>query len=62
VGTKVNYPEEIKWKVVEMKKAGKSNQEIMEQLGVKNRTQIKTWIVWYKTGQTLGLPPGAVTL
>ncbi len=24
----------------------------MEQLGIKNKTQIKTWMKWYRTGQT----------
>jgi transposase len=52
MGTKSYYPEEVKWKVIEMKKAGISNKEIMDQLGIKNRTQIKTWMVWYRTGQT----------
>lgn len=52
MGTKVHYSEEIKWEVIKLKQAGKSNKEIMEQLGIRNKTQIKTWMKWYKTGQT----------
>lgn len=49
---RVHYPEEIKWKVVEMKKEGYSNRTIMETLGVKNVSQIKRWMNWYHTNQT----------
>lgn len=52
MGTRVHYPEEIKWKAIEMKQAGYTNREIMDQLGIKNKRQIKTWMQWYKTGQT----------
>ncbi|WP_241138709.1 IS3 family transposase [Bacillus mycoides] len=50
--TRVHYPEEIKWKVIEMKKDGYSNRTIMETLGIKNVSQIKTWMKWYRTDQT----------
>ncbi|HDR8152384.1 TPA: IS3 family transposase [Bacillus cereus] len=50
--TRVHYPEEVKWKVIEMKKDGYSNRTIMEKLGIKNVSQIKTWMKWYRTGQT----------
>lgn len=52
MGTRVHYAEEVKWEVIKMKQAGMTNKEIMEQLGIKNKTQIKTWMRWYKTGQT----------
>lgn len=52
MGTRVHYPEEIKWKVINMKHAGISNRDIMTQLGIKSKTQIKTWMKWYKAGQT----------
>ncbi|MGG1287319.1 hypothetical protein ABE234_17610, partial [Bacillus wiedmannii] len=42
----VHYPEETKWKVIEMKKDGYSNRTIMEKLGIKNVSQIKTWMKW----------------
>ncbi|PEX90949.1 hypothetical protein CN450_11010 [Bacillus cereus] len=47
---KVHYPEEVKWKVVEMKKEGYSNRTIMETLGIKNVSQINIWMKWYHTG------------
>ncbi|HDR7364849.1 MULTISPECIES: IS3 family transposase [Bacillus] len=50
--TRVHYPEEVKWKVIEMKKDGYSNRTIMEKLGIKNVSQIKTWMKWYRTNQT----------
>ncbi|HFU6607953.1 helix-turn-helix domain-containing protein, partial [Bacillus paranthracis] len=46
--TRVHYPEKIKWKVIEMKKDGHSNRTIMEKLGIKNVSQIKTWMKWYR--------------
>lgn len=52
MGTREHYSEEIKWEVIKLKKAGKSNKEIMDQLGIKNKTQIKTWMRWYRSGQT----------
>jgi transposase len=52
MSTRVHYPEEIKWEAIKLKQTGKTNKEIMEQLGIKNKTQIKTWMKWYKTGQT----------
>ena len=35
-----------------MKKGGYSNRTIMVKLGIKNVPQIKTWMKWYRTGQT----------
>ncbi|TYR81775.1 hypothetical protein FZC66_08060 [Priestia megaterium] len=52
MGSRVHYPEEIKWKVVELKEKGYSNQTIIEIVRIKNMSQIKTWIKWYRTGQT----------
>jgi transposase-like protein len=49
---KAHYPAELKWKVVQMKKEGFTNREIMETLGIKNVSQIKTWMKWYRTNQT----------
>jgi transposase len=42
------YSEEVKWKVIEMKNKGYRNKEIMDLLGIKNVTQIKTWMKWFK--------------
>ena len=44
MGTRVHYPEEIKWEAIKMKQSGKTNKEIMDQLGIKNKSQIKTWM------------------
>lgn len=49
---KVHYSPEVKWKAVEMKLSGKSNAEIMEELNIKNRAQIKIWMRWYRNGET----------
>jgi transposase len=37
MSTRVHYPEEIKWEAIKMKQAGKTNKEIMEQLGKRGR-------------------------
>ncbi|WP_098439146.1 IS3 family transposase [Bacillus sp. es.034] len=53
MGNKMSYPEEVKKEVVRLKLEGKySNQELMEMFGIKNRTQIKTWVKWFKNGET----------
>lgn len=38
------YSVETKLACIEMKKAGKSNKIIMDTLGIKNVSQVKTWI------------------
>lgn len=40
---RVAYSVETKYKAVEMKVAGFSIKEIMEELNIRNRTQVKTW-------------------
>ncbi|HET7578164.1 MAG TPA: IS3 family transposase [Bacillales bacterium] len=50
--TRVHYPEEIKWKAIEMKQAGYTKKEIMDELGIRNKTQIQTWMRWYQKGET----------
>lgn len=42
------YSVETKLGCIEMKKAGKSNKVIMETLGIKNDSQIYTWMRWHK--------------
>lgn len=51
MGTRVHYPEETKWKAIELKQNGVSNQAILDQLGIKNVSQIKTWMKWFREGQ-----------
>ncbi len=45
------YSVEIKLACIEMKKAGKSNKVIMETLGIKNISQVKTWWKWYQNDE-----------
>ena len=42
------YSLKTKLACIEMKKAGKSNKVIMETLGIKNVSQVKTWWRWYR--------------
>ncbi|WHY75060.1 IS3 family transposase [Fictibacillus enclensis] len=55
------YSEELKREVIRLKLTGEySNQELMNQFGIKNRTQIKTWMKWFRDGeeQRLAQPIG----
>lgn len=52
MGTRVSYPAEVKQKAVEMRLAGVPMKEIMQELNIKNKTQVQTWVRWYKTGDT----------
>ncbi|WP_410510821.1 helix-turn-helix domain-containing protein [Paenibacillus polymyxa] len=38
-------------KAIEMRWAGVPVREVMEQLGIWNKTQLKTWMRWYRTGE-----------
>ncbi|MCR6106110.1 IS3 family transposase [Salipaludibacillus agaradhaerens] len=62
MGRKNNvYPEEIKKEVIRLKLTGKyTNKELMARFGIKNKTQIKTWMRWYRKGeeQRLAQPAG----
>ena len=42
------YSVETKLGCIEMKKAGKPNKVIMETLGIKNVSQVKSWWRWYR--------------
>ena len=48
---RVSYSVETKYKTVEMK-AGFSTKEIMEELNIRNRTQVETWWRWYRNGES----------
>lgn len=52
MSTRVSYPTEIKLKAVEMRLRGQSVREVMEQLCIKNKTQVETWLRWYRNGET----------
>ena len=49
---RVSYSVEIKYKAVEMKAAGFSTKEIMKELNIRNRTQVKNWWRWYRNGES----------
>ena len=49
------YSVKTKLACIEMKKASKSNKVIMDSLGIKNASQVKTWQRWYQK-----LPQGAL--
>ncbi|QNH39163.1 IS3 family transposase [Bacillus sp. PAMC26543] len=52
MGTRVSYPIEVKQKAVEMRLAGVPMKEIMQELNIKNKTQVQTWARWHKAGDT----------
>ena len=35
-----------------MKLNGSTTKEVMNKLGIKNKSQIMTWLRWYKKGET----------
>jgi len=46
------YTSEIKWAVVRDKLEGKlTTREIMGKYGIKNKSQVETWMRWYKNGE-----------
>lgn len=51
MATRVSYPKEIKMKAIEMRLAGVPVKEVMEQLNIRNKTQLKTWMRWYRNGE-----------
>lgn len=49
---RVSYSSEVKWKCVELKCAGLSTREIMNELNIRNKTQVETWWRWYRSAET----------
>ncbi|MBS6098133.1 MAG: hypothetical protein KH901_06735 [Streptococcus vestibularis] len=45
------YSVETKLACIEMKKVAKSNKVIMDTLGIKNASQVKTWWRWYQNDE-----------
>lgn len=46
------YSSEVKWAVVKDKMSGElTNKEIMDKYEIKNVSQIKTWMKWYRENQ-----------
>ena len=49
---KTNYSADVKWAVVKEKMAGEStNEEIMAKYEIKNKSQISTWMRWYRNNE-----------
>ena len=46
------YSVDTKNKAVEMKLQGYTTKQVMQELNIKNETQVKTWFRWYKNGET----------
>ena len=51
MGTRVSYPVEVKLKAVKLRLAGTPVKEVLEQLNIRNKTQLKVWMKWYKNGE-----------
>lgn len=50
MGTGVSYPIEIKMKAIAMRLAGVPVKDVLEQLNIRNHTQLKVWMKWYREG------------
>jgi len=51
MGTRVSYPEEVKLKAIEMRLAGVPVKKVLEDLNIRNHSQLKTWMQWYRNGE-----------
>jgi transposase-like protein len=51
LATRVSYPVEVKKKAIEMRLDGIPVKEVMDQLNIRNKTQVETWMRWYRSGQ-----------
>ena len=51
MGTKVSYPVEVKMKAIEMRLEKVPIKEVMEKLNIRNKTQLKRWMHWYRNGE-----------
>lgn len=51
MATRVSYPMEVKLKAIEMRLAGIPVKEVMNELNIKNVTQLKVWMKWYREGE-----------
>lgn len=46
------YSIEIKMAVISDKLAGLTTRSIMEKYGIRNKTQVETWVKWFKRGES----------
>lgn len=51
MGTRVSYPVEIKMNAIEMRLQGIPVKQVMYELNIRNKTQLETWMRWYREGQ-----------
>jgi len=51
MGKRVSYPLELKMKAIEMRLQGLPVKQVMEELNIRNRSQLKTWMKWYREGE-----------
>jgi len=51
MGTRISYPKKLKLQAVQMKLKGIPTKMIMEELNIRNDTQVETWVRWYKNGE-----------
>ena len=51
MGTRVSYPVEIKMKAIRMRLEGVPVKQVLEELNIRNHTQLKTWMKWYRNGE-----------
>ena len=51
MATRVSYPVEVKMQAIQMRLAGVPVKEIIEELGIRNVTQVKVWMKWHREGQ-----------
>ena len=52
MATRVSYPLETKLKAIELRNEGLTVREVMEKLHIRNKTQVETWMRWYRNGET----------
>lgn len=51
LAARVSYPVAVKMQAIEMRLAGVPVKEVMERLGIRNVTQLKVWMKWYREGE-----------
>lgn len=51
MATRVSNPVEVKKKAIEMRSDGIPVKEVMDKLNIRNKTQVDTWMRWYRSGQ-----------
>jgi len=49
--TRVSYPVEIKMKAIEMRLQGVPMKVVLEELNIRNDSQVETWMKWYRNGE-----------